>query len=82
MQYVGRRRLVTGFIKWLRELARKKSRGGMHLWAFLRGTCVVRGQQLGMWFGQLGPIDGTEEGDDGARVFRRGFGRFFRRELK
>lgn len=35
----------------------------MHLWAFLRGSCVVRSQQLGIWFGHLGPMDGCEEGD-------------------
>lgn len=41
-----------------------------------------RSQQLGIWFGHLGPIDGSEEGDGEARVFRWSFGRFFKSRLK
>lgn len=50
----------------------------MHPWAFLRGSCVVRNQQLEIWFGQLGSINGLEEGDDATSVFRRNFGRFLK----
>lgn len=38
---------------------------------------MVRVQRLGIWFGQLGPVHGSVEGDGGSRVFRRGVGRFF-----
>lgn len=41
-----------------------------------------RSQQLGIWFGQLGPIDGSEEGEGEARAFSRRFGRFFKSRLK
>ena len=43
---------------------------------------MVRSQQLEIWFGQLGLTDGSEEVGDGTRVFRRGFGKFFKSGLK
>lgn len=43
---------------------------------------MVRSQQLEIWFGQLGLIDGSEEVGEGTRVFRSGFGKFFKSGLK
>lgn len=40
---------------------------------------MVRSQQLGIQFGQLGPIDGSGKGDGGGGAFGRGFGRLFKR---
>ena len=55
----------------------KEPRRGVHPWAFLRRSFVVRSQQLEIWFGQLAPIDGLE-GDERARLFRRDLGRFLK----
>lgn len=38
---------------------------------------MVRGQHLGSWFGPLGSVNGSEEGDGGSRVFGGGAGSFF-----
>lgn len=43
---------------------------------------MVRSQQLEIWFGQLGLVDGSEEVGEGTRVFRSGFGKFFKSGLK
>lgn len=69
-------------LQLLRELAGKEPSRGVHPWVFWRGSCVGRSQQLGIWFGQLGPIDGSEEGEGEARAFSRRFDRFFKSRLK
>lgn len=63
--HVGGYRHVAGSIKWRRQLGGKEPRGGVHPWTFLRGRCVVRGQQLEIWFGQLDPLVVQRKGNMG-----------------